>query len=262
MRSLTALLLLVLPPLSTACTPYAVATTARPLAPGERSRSQIFTVVPGGLRSPDDSSSVAVPSIDLERRFGLDERSDLGVRIPSFSGVVVTYKRRLDGLTEKPGAATGLMVGGGFVNFGQHAHLEATLIRSGSETGRTVPYGGLRALQVIPLSSTAPNDSPTLGAFGGLRFGNENGGITTELGVFYDRSALKMRRGDLVVVPSISVHGGVLRRLLPGRRRQIPTPPWPSAAPGRSGAARPGIRAPRSASAPRSRPAPATVPPR
>lgn len=211
----TAALLLALPMLVTACTPYAVATTARPLPRGERSESQIFTVVPGGARSPDDSSSVAMPGIDLEQRFGLDERSDLGVRVPTFSGVVVTYKRRLDGLTDEPGAATGLMVGGGFVNYGQHAHLEATLIRSGSETGRTVPYGGIRALQVIPLSSTAPHDSPTIGGFGGMRFGDRDGGISAELGVFYDRSALKLRRGDLVVVPSITVHGGALRRLVP-----------------------------------------------
>jgi hypothetical protein len=215
MRPTATPILLALPLLLIGCTPYSVATTARPLAPGERSESQIFTVVPGGARSPDDSSSVAMPGIDMERRFGLDERSDLGVRVPTFSGVVVTYKRRLDGLTERPDAATGLMVGGGFVNYGQHAHLEATLIRSGSETGRTVPYGGVRALQVIPLGTDAPNDSPTIGAFGGMRIGDRDGGISAELGVFYDRSALKLRRGDLVVVPSIAVHGGALRRLVP-----------------------------------------------
>jgi hypothetical protein len=139
MRPTATLLLLAVPLLLTACTPYAVATTARPLAPGERSESQIFTVVPAGAQFAGDSSTTSMPGLDLEQRFGLDERSDVGVRVPTFSGVIVNYKRRLDGVTEKPGAATGLMLGGGFVNYGQHAHLEATLIRSGSETGRIVP---------------------------------------------------------------------------------------------------------------------------
>lgn len=214
MRPIPAVLLLVPLMLSTACTPYAVGTSARPLARGERSKAQIFSVVPAGSQSEADSSSVAVPMLDLERRFGLDERSDLGVRITSLSGVVASYKRRLDGLTDMPGAATALMVGGGFVNFGQHAHLEATLIRSGDETRTMVPYGGLRALQVLPLSTAAPSDSPTLGGFGGLRFGEAGAGISIELGVFYDRSALGMRRSDLVVAPSITVHGGAFRKLL------------------------------------------------
>jgi len=131
------------------------------------------------------------------------------------SGVVASYTRRLDGLTDKSGAATALMVGGGFVNFGQHTHLEATLIRSGDDARTMVPYGGLRALQVFPLSTAAPSDSPTLVGFGGLRFGEADAGISLELGVFYDRSALGMRRGDLVVAPSITVHGGAFRKLLP-----------------------------------------------
>jgi hypothetical protein len=250
MRPTAALLLLALSQLFTACTPYAVATTARPLAVGERSKSTIFAVVPGGARSPDDSSSIAMPGVDLEQRFGLDERSDLGVRIPSFSGVIMTYKRRLDGATDKPGTASGLMVGGGFVNFAQHAHLEATLIRSGSEAGSAVPYGGLRALQVIPLSTEAPNDSPTIGAFGGMRFGDRDGGISAELGVFYDRSALKLRRGDVVVVPSISVHGGALRHLMPWRRTHRATPPWGHAVPGAPRTAVTGVSGPRPVLAP------------
>lgn len=226
MRTFRALVLLALPLFSTACTPYAVATTARPLAKGERSQASIFSLVRGGLEYSSDSSSgrgsVAVPMFDMERRFGLDERSDFGARITSFSGVVMTYKRRLDGVSDKPGAGTALMIGGGVVNWLEHAHLEATLIRSGDEARSAVPYGGLRAIQVIPISSTAVSDTPTLGGFGGLRMGERDGGVSLELGVFYDRSALKMRRGDVVVVPSVTFHGGALGRLLPGgnsRRR-------------------------------------------
>ncbi len=225
MRTTVIVSLLALSLLAGACTPYAVATTARPLAKGERSKASIFSLVRGGLEYSSDSSSsgsVAVPMFDMERRFGLDERSDFGARITSFSGVVMTYKRRLDGVSDKPGAGTALMIGGGVVNWLEHAHLEATLIRSGDEARSAVPYGGLRAIQVIPISSTAVSDTPTLGGFGGLRMGARDGGVSLELGVFYDRSALKMRRGDVVVVPSVTFHGGALGRLLPGgnsRRR-------------------------------------------
>jgi hypothetical protein len=195
-----------------ACTPYAVATTARPLARGERSFTQMLTVVPGGARFAGDSSTVAVPGIDFEQRIGLDDRTDIGVRIPTLSGAIVTWKRRLDAPSSRAGRATALLLGGGIVNLGQHAHLEATLVTSGDEASTVVPYGGLRALQVIPIASEAVSDSPTIGGFGGVRFGDRDGGVSLELGVFYDRSALKLRRGDLVIVPSVSLHGLSLLR--------------------------------------------------
>jgi hypothetical protein len=195
-----------------ACTPYSVHTTARPLAVGERSTSMVFSVVPGGIADDSSRTSLAVPSIDLERRFGLDDRSDVGLRINSLSGAIVSYKRRLDGPTSAPTAATALLIGAGFVNWGQHAHVEATLIRSGAERASIVPYGGLRIIQIAPLTSVAPHDAPTIGAFGGTRLGSRDGGVTIEVGAFYDRSALKMRRGDFVIVPSISWHGRSRRR--------------------------------------------------
>lgn len=84
-----------------------------------------------------------MPGFDLEQRFGLDDRSDIGIRIPTISGAIVTYKRRL--------------------------------------------------------TSIANRDA---------------GGTTIMLGALYDRSALKLRRGDLVVVPAITVHGAALMRML------------------------------------------------
>lgn len=162
---------------------------------------------------------MAIPGYDLEQRFGLDERTDIGVRIPTLSGATVTWKRRLDAGEERAGRATAVLLGGGFVNLGQHAHLEATLVTSGDEVATVVPYGGLRALQVIPLSADAVSDSPTIGGFGGVCVSDRDGGVSIEIGVFYDRSARKLRRGDLLIVPSISLHGLPLSRFTRGGMR-------------------------------------------
>jgi hypothetical protein len=208
--------------LTTGCTPYAVHTSAQPLLKGENTSGTIFTVVPGGARI-DDSTSRAMPSLDWEKRMGLDDRSDVGLRINSFSGAIVTYKRRLDGKTSEQGVATSLMVGAGFVNVGEHAHGEITLVTSATDSGRTViPYGGVRAIQIVPLSTTAVHDKPTIGVFGGTRLGSREGGISVELGVFYDRSALGLRRNDVVFVPSIAFHGLSFRRMFSGIVPQTP----------------------------------------
>ncbi len=205
--------------LAGACTPYAVSTTARPLARGERMRTTTLYVVPGGAQWSNDTTgrkeSLAMPGLDVEQRVGLDDRSDLGVRIPSMSGVIVSYKRRLDGPTVRDSRATALIVGAGFVNLGQHFHGDITLMTSGRESASAVPYGGIRVLQVLPLSTIAVHDKPTIGAFGGMRIGGRTSGFSAELGVFYDRSALGLRRSDLILVPSVAMHGGMLRRLMP-----------------------------------------------
>ena len=102
------------------------------------------------------------------------------------------------------------MVGGGLVNWGEHAHLEATLITSAAES-RFTPYGGIRAMQVFPLNKGAVHDSPTLGGFIGARLGTRTAGISPELGVFYDNSALRIP-GDF---PSflLTLHGDFARFL-------------------------------------------------
>ena len=201
---------------ATACTPYAVHTTAQPLLKGEQTTGNIVTVVPKGARV-NDSVSKAMPSFDWERRRGLDDRSDVGLRINSFSGAIVSYKRRLDGATLKQSRATAILVGAGFVNAGEHAHGEITLITSaGDSTRSTMPYGGVRLIQIMPLSTNAVSDKPTIGVFGGTRLGGRDGGISLELGVFYDRSALGMRRNDLVIVPSIAFQGLSFKQLFSG----------------------------------------------
>jgi hypothetical protein len=189
------------------CIPLTVGSTAKPVAVGTTVRSTSIYVVPNSFDDSVNKRAYPRYGVDPEVRFGLDDRSDIGVRAPSFSGIVANYKRRLNGVSEAPGAATAIMVGGGFVNWGDHAHLEATLITSGADNDRVTPYGGIRAMQVIPINKGAVHDSPTLGGFLGARIGTLTAGISPEIGVFYDHSALKIHKGNILFVPAITIHG-------------------------------------------------------
>jgi hypothetical protein len=197
------------------CIPLTVGSTAEPVPVGTTVYSTSLYVVPNSVDDSVDNRSFPRYGIDPEVRFGLDDRSDIGVRAPSFSGIVANYKRRLNGVSQAPGAATALMVGGGLVNWGDHAHLEATLITSAEDNDRVTPYGGIRVMQVIPLNKGAVHDSPTFGGFFGARLGTRTAGISPELGVFYDHSALRIRKGNVLVVPAITIHGDFARFLLP-----------------------------------------------
>lgn len=189
------------------CIPLTVGSTARPVPVGERVHSTSIYVVPNSWEDSASDRSLSWYGIDHEVRFGLDDRSDIGVRVPTFSGVVANYKRRLNGPSDARGAATAIMVGGGLVNWGDHAHLEATFITSAEDNDRFTPYGGVRAMQVIPLNRGAVHDSPTIGGFFGVRIGSLSAGISPEIGIFYDRSALGIRNGSVLFVPAITVHG-------------------------------------------------------
>jgi hypothetical protein len=57
------------------------------------------------------------------------------------------------------------------------------------------------------------HDDPTLGGFIGLRIGDDSLGVSPELGVFYDRSALGLRERNVIYVPALTVHGEALARL-------------------------------------------------
>jgi hypothetical protein len=96
------------------------------------------------------------------------------------------------------------MAGGGFVNWGEHAETELTMLASGREASVVTPYGGLRVMQVIPMSRNAVHDTPTAGGFLGmrLRFGDVD--VIPEIGIYYDRSALDLRRTNYIVVPGVS----------------------------------------------------------
>ena len=227
MRTAIPFLSLLLLPL-TGCVSYAVGTTAETLGEGERTFSSIMEVTPapdpdaegqGCPYGPDDPScydygttgGLARPMLSSEVRFGLSENADAGLRVIGYSGLVASYKHRLT--PDSAAVSMAFMGGAGVLNGGNHAELEATFIIS--RAGESVsPYGGLRAMQAIALSPSVPHDRPTLGAFAGLRLGSALLGMSPEVGVFHDPSAMKLRRRTLVVVPSITLHGrGLLARM-------------------------------------------------
>ena len=162
---------------TTGCIPLTVGSTAQPVPVGTTVHSMSMYVVPNSVDDSVNNRSFPRYGIDPEVRFGLDDRSDIGVRTPSFSGIVANYKRRLNGVSQAPGAATAMMVGGGLVNWGDHAHLEATLITSAEDNDRFTPYSGIRAMQVIPSTGarfTIPQRSVDLWARGSVRAQRES----------------------------------------------------------------------------------------
>lgn len=202
---------------ASACVPYTVGTTAETVPRGETTRATSWYFIPNAVKTPGDTAAVPLFGADLEFRHGLDDRSDVGVRLLP-AGVAVNYKRRVGGDTSRTRPALAYMAGAGIVNAGEHAHFEATLVASGGRNGSLTPYGGLRAMQVVPITRGAVHDSPTIGLFGGLRIGNDDFVVSPEIGVFYDRSALDVRNADVIIVPAVTLERGPGTR---GRR-----PPW------------------------------------
>ncbi|HEX2778661.1 MAG TPA: hypothetical protein VHM30_04120 [Gemmatimonadaceae bacterium] len=204
---------------ATGCIPYSVGSTARTVPATKHTKATTAFVIPNGFEAKGDTAAATMPGVDSELRYGIDSRSDLGIRVPSWSGVVVNYKRRLDAVPQTPDAdtavAVSLMVGGGFVNWGQHAEGELSLLASAREDRQLVPYGGLRVIQVAPLSRDVPHDRPTAGGFFGLRIGGRDASVAPELGIYYDHSALGVRRSDVIFVPSITIRGDALSSILP-----------------------------------------------
>lgn len=217
--------------LAGACIPYATGTTAATVPPGSVTPSTAVYFVPGGIETlTADSTGGSIIAVDVEARMGLDAHSDVGVRMPGVVGIVLDYKRRVTGLDDPDAAALALIVGGGVVNGGEHALGMAGVVYSGRQSDRFTPYGGAKAMHVLPLTDEAVRDDPTLGVFAGVRIGSERLGVSPELAVFYDRSALGLRDEDVIVVPSLTIHGSSLLDALLGDRpvrRPPPTrPPW------------------------------------
>jgi hypothetical protein len=191
--------------LATGCLPYIVGSTAQTVPAGETTRTGIVYYIPDAV---DLDQAVAGPmrGSDVEIRYGLDDKSDIGFRVPAYSGAVFTYKRRVAGTANPDSAAMSVMAGGGFVNFGEHAETELTFLASGREAGGVVtPYGGLRAMQVVPMSRSAVHDTPTAGGFIGMRMRFGDVDVSPELGVYYDRSALGLRSTNYIIVPGVSL---------------------------------------------------------
>ena len=74
------------------CVPYTVATTAQPVPVGEVAPTLVWYAIPNGIEVLRDSS-IAWLGIDAETRLGVSDRADVGIRIPSASGVVVTDRK-------------------------------------------------------------------------------------------------------------------------------------------------------------------------
>ena len=215
MRLLVALLLAITLAVGpVACIPYTVGSTAQPLPQGESRASMTAWRIPRGLDVVGDTSTdrdnAPFVGIDAEWRYGLGDGADVGIRVPSSSGVIVNWKRRLAGGDSLGAPALSVMPGVGVVNWLSHGHVEMTVMASARRWNGITPYGGARVMQVIPLETDAVHDSPTAGGYAGVRVGHDGGGVYLELGVYHDRSALGMRRSNVIMVPSITADGDLL----------------------------------------------------
>ena len=209
------LLASLLPLLIAGCAvPYSVGTDTRTVPPGQLAQSAAFQFAAG---QPDLDAEEGAPdpratvgTLDSEVRFGLDPRSDAGVRLVGLSGVVATYRRQLG---EAEGVALAGTAGAGVLALGRFAHAEATLLAAPPPAPGVSPYGGLRAQALLPLASDAPDAPLAVGVFGGLRLGRGDLAIFPELGVFYAPSDV-FGTPDWIVVPSLTIHGDRLLEAL------------------------------------------------
>lgn len=214
-RGITTLCITPLCALLTGCISYTVGQGAETAPVGKRLSSSSVSVVPGTL---DDSTPTRRPSIDTEVRYGVNPRTDIGFRIATWSGFMVTWKRQLtradSSAVQENRARTSIMLGGGVLNMGEHAALEATLIRSEKWTQQGQLYGAIRVVQVVPITNTARSDDPVIGASVGYLIGNQEYSVGPEVGVYYDRSVLGLNTNRILVIPSVVVRStGGLRFL-------------------------------------------------
>jgi len=194
--------------LLTGCISYTVGQGAETAPIGERIFSSSASVVPGTL---DDSTPTRRPAVDTDVRYGINARTDIGLRIATWSGFMVTVKQQLtradSSAMPENRARTSIMFGGGVLNMGEHAGLEATLISSGKWSKSGQLYGAIRAVQVFPITGTARSDDPVIGASVGYLFGSREYSIGPELGLYYDRSVLGLNTSRILVIPSVVVRG-------------------------------------------------------
>ena len=189
---------------ATACIPYTVGSTAQTVPANQTTTATSWYFIPNAFKNPGDSIGLPLAGSDFEIRRGIDDFSDLGLRVLP-GGVVANYKHRFGSDTSHTSAAVAFMTGAGIVNGGEHAHFEVTLIASAREDASIAPYGGVRVMQVVPISAGAVNDSPTAGVFGGITIGDWWFSVRPELGVFHDRSALHVRQSNFIFVPAITL---------------------------------------------------------
>ena len=207
-----------------ACIPYSVGATAAPVPKGDKTTTMSTWVLPsiGDTTYGSPTSSTTQLMVDMESRWGVSDRADIGVRITGL-GFVLNTKRLLTGPSSIYDVS--IMPGIGLVNFGNHAHFETTLMASkrvkvepvkqaNGWSNQVLPYFGMKVMQVAPIAEGAVHDKPSAGGFLGVRFGSADFGVSPEVGVFYDPSALGVRKSEVIVVPSINVHGTEMIRAI------------------------------------------------
>lgn len=194
--------------LLTGCISYTVGQGAETVMPGERMSTSSVNLVPGTLNSDTPTRRV---SVDTDVRFGIDDRTDVGFRVATYTGFMGTWKRQLtradSTAVPENRARVAIMLGAGLLNAGEHAGFEATLISSGRWTAYGQNYGAIRAIQVAPLSGTARKDDPVIGFSFGHLFGDQKSSFGPEIGVFYDRSVLGLNTNRILIIPSFVMRG-------------------------------------------------------
>jgi hypothetical protein len=220
-RVARAMSLVILCGIFTACISYTVGQGAETAPKSEQISSSSVNLVPGTVNDRYSGSSAGVstgrrpstrrPSLDSELRIGIDDRNDVGVRLATYSGFMVTWKHQMgradSSATPENRARTAFMLGTGILNLGEHAGLEGTLIASSKWNAAGQYYGAVRAIQVLPITSSARSDDPVVGAAFGFLFGDRERSIGPEIGVYYDRSVLGLNTNRILVIPSLVVRG-------------------------------------------------------
>ena len=195
--------------LAIGCMPYSTGRTAATTPAGQLDITASAYLVRPGIKYFGSEDELPEFGVDLEGRFGINDRSDIGLRVVGFTGMTATYKFQLQDRRPQVGTITSLEFGGGFLHGGDHGLLQAMLITSAREGLNVAPYGGIRVLGTAPLGSG--NDSlltrqVTAGLFTGVRLRERHASMTPEIGVFYSRNP-NLRNGNFIFVPSISFSG-------------------------------------------------------
>ena len=226
--------------LSTACLPYVVASSATPTPVGEVQALAPVYLIPDAVKI-DEARRTPAMGFDFEGRFGVSRRADVGIRVPTLSGVVASYKH----LLTDPGNATGvaLMPSAGYLM--GYGYGDLTSIASGP-VGQVSWYGGLRVMGTTPLRDSLSRHGAIFGAFLGLKLPARGRLVLPEIGVFRGPPGLTSSRPRFNVVVAVSV-SGTEPFSRPQPRTRPDRPPFPTRRPEQGAALRP---APCSSTAP------------
>lgn len=200
--------------LAAGCFPYSMGQTAATVPPGAPAFSVTASAIPVTRDATGPSDIAALPQLDLVGRVGVGPRTDATVRAVGLGGSVA-IKHQLVGRDDYDDAVS-VLADAGLLNGGIHGYVGGAVLVSGGDANRIVPYGGLRAFQVVRLRDSDDverGEGTSVGAFAGLRIGTLGLGVSPEIGVYADGSLAGLRDNTVVVVPSLTLHGRLTRIL-------------------------------------------------